>query len=375
MNKYDLVKLGDVCEILDSMRVPITASDRKTGIYPYYGANGIQDYVNDFIFDDELVLLAEDGGNFGSETRPIAYRVSGKCWVNNHAHVLKAKSMLDIDYLCYSIMFYDVSNIISGTTRAKLNQAAMRKMQIPLPPLEVQRKIAETLDAASKLLAMRKKQLAELDKLIQSVFYDMFGDPVTNEKGWERTPVKNVSSVRGRVGWKGYKRSDLRDSGPLVLGATHLTDAGNIKLTEPVYISSEKYKESPEIKLELNDLIFVQRGNTIGKVGLLDHDIGNATINPCVLIIRPIKVNPIYLKSYFLLDSTRRDVWSQNVASAQPMITQKGIGEYQILIPPLQLQTQFTETVQKIEEQKALVKKAIDEIQALFDSLMNEYFE
>lgn len=74
------------------MRVPITASDREEGEYPYYGANGIQDHVADYIFDDELVLLAEDGGNFGSKERPIAYRVSGKCWVNNHAHVLKAKA-------------------------------------------------------------------------------------------------------------------------------------------------------------------------------------------------------------------------------------------------------------------------------------------
>ncbi|WP_234985312.1 restriction endonuclease subunit S, partial [Anaerovibrio lipolyticus] len=88
--------------------MPITASERTEGPYPYYGANGVQDYVSDYIFDDELVLLAEDGGNFGSKERPIAYRVSGKCWVNNHAHVLKPKPGLNVDYLCYSLMFYDV---------------------------------------------------------------------------------------------------------------------------------------------------------------------------------------------------------------------------------------------------------------------------
>ena len=80
----DMMFVEDCCQILDSMRVPITASNREEGEYPYYGANGIQDYVADYIFDDELVLLAEDGGNFGSKERPIAYRVSGKCWVNNH---------------------------------------------------------------------------------------------------------------------------------------------------------------------------------------------------------------------------------------------------------------------------------------------------
>jgi restriction endonuclease S subunit len=132
-------KLEEVCEILDSQRVPITAKDRKSGIYPYYGANGLQDYVADYIFDDDLVLLAEDGGNFGSKDRPIAYRVSGKCWVNNHAHVLKAKPSVDIDYLCYSLMFYDVTSLVNGATRQKLTQSAMRQMLIPVRSISEQK--------------------------------------------------------------------------------------------------------------------------------------------------------------------------------------------------------------------------------------------
>ena len=102
MEKLKYTRVEECCEILDSMRIPITASDRKEGKYPYYGANGIQDYVNNYIFDDELVLLAEDGGNFGSKEKPIAYRVSGKCWVNNHAHVLKPKEEIDVDYLLFA---------------------------------------------------------------------------------------------------------------------------------------------------------------------------------------------------------------------------------------------------------------------------------
>ena len=120
------VTLGDVCEILDNQRVPITASERKSGPYPYYGANGLQDYVDGYIFDDDLVLLAEDGGNFGSKDKPIAYRVSGKCWVNNHAHVLKPKDNIDVNYLCYSLMFYNVDGLVNGATRQKLTQKDMR---------------------------------------------------------------------------------------------------------------------------------------------------------------------------------------------------------------------------------------------------------
>ena len=164
-------KLGEVCEILDSRRIPITASERKAGQYPYYGANGIQDYVADFIFDDELVLLAEDGGNFGSSDRPIAYRVSGKCWVNNHAHVLKPLPGIDVDYLCYALMFYDTSGLVNGATRQKLTQAAMRQMEIPIRSWDEQKTIVKKIKSAAGLITLRKSQVQKLDQLASSRFF------------------------------------------------------------------------------------------------------------------------------------------------------------------------------------------------------------
>lgn len=187
-----MAKIGDICEILDSKRVPITATERQPGPYPYYGANGIQDYVADYIFDDELVLLAEDGGNFGSKDKPIAYRVSGKCWVNNHAHVLKPKEGLDVDYLCYSLMFYDVTGLVNGATRQKLTQADMRKMEIPLPPLDEQRKIAAVLDKVNDLIAKRRQQLDKLDELVKARFMEIFGDSETNTKNWRVLPMSKI---------------------------------------------------------------------------------------------------------------------------------------------------------------------------------------
>ena len=178
--------IGDICEILDSRRIPITSSERKPGPYPYYGANGVQDYVADFIFDDELVLLAEDGGNFGSKEKPIAYRISGKCWVNNHAHVLKPKDGLDVNYLCYSLMFYDVSGLVNGATRQKLTQADMRKMKIPLPSIDDQRHIAALLDKVSDMIARHSAQLDKLEELVKARFVEIFGDYRTNCNGFEQ---------------------------------------------------------------------------------------------------------------------------------------------------------------------------------------------
>ena len=197
-----LSKIARICDMVGKRlqlqerdvykRQPITASDRKEGKYPYYGANGIQDYVNDYIFDDELVLLAEDGGNFGSKEKPIAYRVSGKCWVNNHAHVLKPKEEIDVDYLCYSLMFYKVDGMINGATRKKLTQTAMKKMKIPLRNIVEQKKIVQQLNKIIEIREKAKKELNLLDNLIQARFVELFGDAVYNDKKWETDTVKNL---------------------------------------------------------------------------------------------------------------------------------------------------------------------------------------
>lgn len=183
MNDTVMMKsLADVCDILDSQRIPVTARDRVKGCYPYYGANGIQDYVDKYIFDDELVLLAEDGGNFGSKESPIAYRVSGKCWVNNHAHVLKPHDNTDVDYLCYALMFYNTEGLVNGATRQKLTQSAMKKMIIPLCDLKRQQEIVNELNAVSHLISLRQRQAEKLDELVKARFVEMFGDPVLNTR-------------------------------------------------------------------------------------------------------------------------------------------------------------------------------------------------
>ena len=205
-------KLEEVCEILDSRRVPITAKNRKTGIYPYYGANGLQDYVAEYIFDDELVLLAEDGGNFGSKERPIAYRVSGKCWVNNHAHVLKAKPLVNADYLCYALMFYDTEGLVNGATRQKLTQTAMRQMMIPYRNMTEQLQIADEINQVIRLIDKRKEELSLLDQLVKSRFIELFGDMYLNSLEWTEVSLESISDiVSGITKGRKIKTAELRE--------------------------------------------------------------------------------------------------------------------------------------------------------------------
>jgi len=189
---YPIKFLGEVVEFLDSKRRPVTESDRRAGNYPYYGANGLQGTIDDYIFDEPLVLLAEDGGHFGNPKRGIAYQISGKTWVNNHAHVLRPKENIDLAFLCRVLENYDVTPFVTGTTRGKLTQAGAAGIPIPIPPIEEQKRIAEILDRTQSLISKRKESIAKLDTLTQSIFLEVFGDPVTNPKNF---PVRKIKDL------------------------------------------------------------------------------------------------------------------------------------------------------------------------------------
>lgn len=119
---WPVVALGSVVTFLDQLRRPITAKDRIAGPFPYYGANGQQDSVNSYIFDEPLVLLAEDGGHFDEPQKGVAYRIDGPSWVNNHAHVLRPDESVDVEYLARVLENYDLRPFISGSTRGKLTK-------------------------------------------------------------------------------------------------------------------------------------------------------------------------------------------------------------------------------------------------------------
>jgi type I restriction enzyme M protein len=151
-DKYPMVELGDVVEILDSKRKPITKSERKSGIYPYYGATGILDYVENYIFEERLVLIGEDGAKWNSGDK-TAFIAEGKYWVNNHAHVVKPiKEKLIDTYLVELLNNLDLTPWITGVTVPKLNQEKLRSIKIPLPPIEIQKEIVAEIESKQSII-------------------------------------------------------------------------------------------------------------------------------------------------------------------------------------------------------------------------------
>ena len=367
------VSLETVCNILDSQRVPITASERAKGEYPYYGANGIQDYVADYIFDDELVLLAEDGGNFGSKDRPIAYRVSGKCWVNNHAHVLKPKECIDVDYLCYSLMFYDTTGIVNGATRQKLTQAAMRQMTIPMVSMEQQKDIVLKLNKVEDLILQRKEQLVKLDELVKSRFIEMFGDPVRNEKEWSRLTLGDICEIGSS------KRVFEKDYVPVGIPFFRTKEIvelskGN-KISTELFITEEHFETLKQAYgvPKKNDLLISAVG-TIGTIWIVNGEFEFYFKDGNLIQIKSSEnFNSVFMK--YLLDELIANYKKEmSTGTAYSALTIAGLKKMLVYDVPLDLQNQFAEFVEQTDKLKFEVKEALEKLEILKKSLMQQYF-
>ena len=153
-------RLDQICENLDSRRVPITSTNRKAGNYPYYGASGIVDYVKDYIFDEDILLISEDGANLVMRSTPIAFSVSGKVWVNNHAHVVRFESKATQKYIEICFALTDISGSITGTAQPKLNQAKLNAMMFCVPPIELQEQFATFVKQTDKSKLCSKMEVA-----------------------------------------------------------------------------------------------------------------------------------------------------------------------------------------------------------------------
>lgn len=346
---FELRKLEDVCDILDHMRIPITSRDRKEGPYPYYGANGIQDYIDDYIFDDELVLLAEDGGNFGSKEKPIAYRISGKTWVNNHAHVLKPKNIIDVDYLCYSLMYYDVSGLVNGATRQKLTQSEMRKINIRYRSLEKQRQMVFKIKLISNIISSREHQLSNLNLLVKSRFIEMFGDPVTNEKGWVKVrladkcciitgntpPRANEKYYGSYIEW--IKSDNITSSMYLTKAAEYLSEEG---------LAVGKKVESGSVLMTC----IAGSLKSIGNVAIADRPV---TFNQQINAVVTNEQNTLFMYEQFKLT---KEYITCDVNMALKGILSKGqLSEKQFIFPPIELQNQFADFVAQVDKSKFVV--------------------
>lgn len=365
-NGVNWIKIGDTSE--DSMYITKT----KQKIIPEGMKKSRYVQPGDFLLSNSM--------SFG---RPYILKIDG-C-IHDGWLVLRDKNnYFHKEYLYYSLSskttYEKFKRLAVGGVVNNLNSTIVKQVEIPLPPLQTQKQIAKTLDTAAELLAMCKQQLTELDNLIKSIFYEMFGDPVMNEKGWEVVIYSSIMTEKPKNGF--FAKNDIycEDGNCEVIWISDFIDKmycslSNLKKVKATEKDIEKYK------VAYGDMLFCRSSLTragIGKCSYVPEKVRNNTLFECHIIKTKIdlsKINPIFLQVQTTTDYFRNQVISNSKTSTMTTIGQNGIVNNFIILPPLPLQNKFAAIVTKIEEQKALVKKAIDETQYLFDSLMSQYFD
>ena len=175
-SEWPLVTLGELTVNLDTKRKPVKEADRKPGPYPYYGASGIVDYVEDYLFDGEHLLIAEDGENLRTRQTPIAFRACGKFWVNNHAHIVVGNERASTRYLEYAVLGSDITSYLTGAVMPKLTQGNLNRIEVSCPPREAQDAIVGVLGSLDDRITLLRETNATLEAIAQVLFKSWFVD-------------------------------------------------------------------------------------------------------------------------------------------------------------------------------------------------------
>ena len=175
---WSLKKISDICEFQNNKRVPLKSLDRekRQGEYPYYGASGIVDYIDNYIFDGKFLLISEDGENLRTRNTPIAFQAQGRFWVNNHAHILAEKEEGILDYLEYYFSILNINPYITGAVQPKLNKANLDAIEIPIPPVNERLLINQILNSLKEKILLNNQINQTLESIAQALFKSWFID-------------------------------------------------------------------------------------------------------------------------------------------------------------------------------------------------------
>lgn len=394
--KWKIVQLKYCTDCLDGKRVPIDASLRKSGIYPYWGAGKIMDYVNDYIFDERLVLLGEDGAPFFDDFRPVSHLIDGKVWVNNHIHVLRTRDNIIDSYLVYALNSVDYHEYINGSILNKLTQSNMNRIKIPLPSYPEQQAIADYLDETcykiDEIIAEARKSIDEYKELKQSVIFEAVTKGLDKDvemknsevegmgfipKKWSVVRFMKVNYVRARLGWKGLKAEEYIDVGYPFLAAYHIVN-NHLCWESLNCITKERYDESPEIKLSIGDLVLVKDGAGIGKCARIDEmPLGEATVNSSLSVITPNKLLDYRYEYYYFMSPLFQNIIARlKNGMGVPHLTQESMKDIYLPLPSKKEQQAIADYLDnKVVELDSLItekESLINDLEAYKKSLIYE---
>ena len=354
-------KWADVLTIINGKNQK--AVERPNGQYPIYGSGGIMGYALEWLCPENCVII----GRKGNINKPLF--VESKFWNVDTAFGLSVdQEWLIPKYLFYFCLDYNFERHNRAVTIPSLTKIDLLKVKMPVPPKSTQLSIVSELDKLNELIRIKKEQLKDYDALAQSIFYEMFGDPVENEKGWE---VKKIGDVcKTSSGGTPSKAHDEYYNGDILWLRSGEVGQGDIYDTEQTITLLGLENSSAKI-FPVNTVVIAMYGATVGQVGILRKEMST---NQAICGIFPNgSLTPEYL--YYFLINRKAEFLKSAIGGAQANISQQIIRKTLIPLPPLSLQSSFTRKIRRIKLQKAAIQKTITDLETLLAARMQYWFD
>lgn len=373
---WEYKKLNEVCE-KGASNIVINKLADNNGKYPLFGASGLVKNIDFFHQDKPYIGIVKDGAGVGRVNIYPAY----SSLVGTMQYIFP-KEGYSIDFIKYFLVKLDLSHCVSGATIPHIYFKDYGKENIPTPPLDTQLAIVSELDKINELIRLKKEQLKDFDNLAQSLFYEMFGDPVENEKGWEVKKLGEISSLICNGNTPKGGSEVYVDNGILFLRSQNVWK-NRLDLDDVAFIDEATHKSLKKSALNHYDLLITKTGrvntenSSLGRTALFEGEDGSANINGHVYLVRLKKGMVHKYVLYILISNSYRELIRRTCVGGidKRQLNKNHIEDFPIIFPPLPLQRLFAQRVEQIEREKSEVQKSIQDLETLLASRMQYWFE
>ena len=362
------VKLEDVC-VRGSSNLKQSDVIDKTGEYPIYGAAGYIGNVDFYHQDQPYVAVIKDGAGIG---RTSLYPAKSSV-IGTMQYLLPKENVLP-EYLCYVVKYMRLEKYFTGATIPHIYFKDYKKEEFNLDTLDRQKEIVNILGRIECVISSRQQELQKLDELIKARFVEMFGDPVANDMGWNTLPLEKA--CKSIVDCPHSTPSYTNEDTGFMCIRTSIVKKNKILWDDIEYIPEDEFvKRIQRKKPEVGDIVYTREGAILGIAAIIDRDCNVALGQRSMLLSPDIdKCTSAFVCVAMNSDSFLDNVLKGVSGSASPHINVGDIKAFRMIMPPVELQKQFSDFVNQVYKSKVAVQKALDEAQLLFDSLMQEYF-
>ena len=367
----NIVTLDDVCKVKASKIIQKSLINLK-GIYPVYGATGFIKNVDFYEQDEEYIAIVKDGAGIGK-----TMLLPKKSSILSTMQYILPKENIDIKYLYYAISYMDLRKYFTGATIPHIYFKDYKKEKLSLPNKQEQRNIVSKLISIDKLIELKKQQIIILNKLVSSLFMEMFNDPIKNNMNWEVQKLKNLCIKIGSGATPKGGQSVYIDKGTSFIRSMNVYN-GYFKYDGLAHINETHAKQLENVALEENDILLNITGASVARSCIIPKNLLPARVNQHVALIRVNKeiINPIFLNHVFITDSFQKyllNISTSNGATRQA-ITKQQIEDFTIILPSSKLVDLYIKKISQIDKSKLAIQQSLEKLEILKKSLMQEYF-